>query len=162
MALFNFTGLVLFSGAEIWASLSERSANLQPTPADKAALAILGLPSAPVSPTVVVVAVLLPFASLYYGFSQRQQRATDEDRVEQAAQEDFALQRKLVRAEANAPLRAVQAAGFAGVLRAGVLRAGVQALRAGDARAEPASIDAAGAAAGAMDPTGCAARGFPA
>jgi hypothetical protein len=139
MALFNFTGLVLFSGAEIWASLSERSANLQPTPADRAVLAILGLPTAPVSPTVVVVAVLLPFASLYYGFSQ-QRRATDAERAEQAAQEDFALRRKLARAEANAKLRAVQAAGLAGAIRAGV-----QAVRAGVARTESAPIDAAGA-----------------
>jgi hypothetical protein len=140
MALFNFTGLVLFSGAEIWASLSEPSANLQPTPADKAVLAILGLPAAPVSPTVVVVAFLLPFASLYYGFSRQQRRATEEERAEQAAQEDFALRRKLARAEATARLRAVQAAGFAGAIRAGV-----QAVRAGVARAESAPIDAAGA-----------------
>src|SRR5215472_878698 len=129
MALFNFTGLVLFSGAEIWASHSERSANLQPTPADKAVLAILGLPTAPVSPTVVVVAVLLPFASLYYGFSQQQRRATDEERAEQAAQEDFALRRKLARAEATARLRAVQVSGLAAAVRAGV-----QAVRAGDGR----------------------------
>jgi hypothetical protein len=140
MALFNFTGLVLFSGAEIWASLSEPSANLQPTPADKAVLAILGLPAAPVSPTVVVVAFLLPFASLYYGFSRQQRRATEEERAEQAAQEDFALRRMLARAEATARLRAVQAAGFAGAIRAGV-----QAVRAGVARAESAPIDAAGA-----------------
>src|SRR5258708_1145312 len=87
----NFLGLALFSGAEIWASLSERSANLQPTPADKAVLTILGVASAPVSPTVVVVAFLLPFASLYYGFSQQQRRESEEERAEQAAAADFAL-----------------------------------------------------------------------
>jgi len=52
MALFNFLGLVVFSAAEIWASLSERSANLRPTPADGAVLDVLGLHGAPISPTV--------------------------------------------------------------------------------------------------------------
>jgi hypothetical protein len=122
MALFNFVGLVLFSGAEIWASLSERSANLQPTPADTAVLSILGVASAPISPTVVVVAFLLPFASLYYGFSQQhqQRRETDEDRAEQERAEDFALRRKLARAEGAAKLRAVQVGGLAAAMRAGM------------------------------------------
>jgi hypothetical protein len=118
-ALFNFTGLLLFSGAEIWASLSERSANLRPTPADGAVLSLLGLHSSPVSPTVVVVALLLPFATLYYGFSQQQDRETEEDRAQKAAAEDFALERKLARAEAQARLRQVQVAGLAGAARAG-------------------------------------------
>jgi hypothetical protein len=108
MALFNFLGLVLFSGAEIWALLSERSAHLTPTPADQAVLSILGVASAPVSPTVVVVAFLLPFASLYYGFSQQQRRETAEERAEQAAAEDFAFRRRLGRAEAAARRRAVE------------------------------------------------------
>lgn len=118
-ALFNFTGLLLFSGAEIWASLSERSANLRPTPADGAVLSLMGLHGSPISPTVVVVALLLPFATLYYGFSQQQDRESDEDRVEKAAAEDFALKRKLARAEAQARLRQVQVAGLAGAARAG-------------------------------------------
>ena len=152
MAGFNFLGLVLFSGAEIWASLSERSANLQPTPADKAVLSILGVSAAPVSPTVVVVALLLPFASLYYGFSQQQRRETDEERAEKERAEDFALRRKLARAEANAKLRAVQVGGLASAVRAGV-----QAARSSDAAADAVSglrelgpgvaadVDAAGA-----------------
>src|SRR5690242_7578886 len=152
MAGFNFLGLVLFSGAEIWASLSERSANLQPTPADKAVLSILGVAAAPVSPTIVVVALLLPFASLYYGFSQQQRRETDEERAEKERAEDFALRRKLARAEANAKLRAVQVGGLASAVRAGV-----QAARSSDAAADAVSgllelgpgvaadVDAAGA-----------------
>src|SRR5258706_8718553 len=70
--LFNFTGLLVFSASEVWASLSERSANLAPTPADNAVLNLLGWHGVPVSPTVVIVALLLPFASLYWGFSQQQ------------------------------------------------------------------------------------------
>jgi len=143
MALFNFLGLVLFSGAEIWASLSERSANLQPTPADKAVLSILGVSAAPVSPTIVVVAFLLPFASLYYGFSQQQRHESEEERAEKERAEDFALRRKLARAEANAKLRAVQVGGLASAVRAGV-----QAVRAPDATDVPAAdaVNAADAA----------------
>jgi hypothetical protein len=136
MATFNFLGLVLFSGAEIWASLSERSANLAPTPADRAVLSILGVSLAPVSPTVVVVAFLLPFASLYYGFSQQQRRETEEERAEQAAAEDFALKRRLARAEAAATRRAVQVGGLAAAVRAGV-----QAVRAGEPAAGPLGPD---------------------
>jgi hypothetical protein len=140
LALFNFLGLLLFSGAEIWASLSERSANLAPTPADKAVLAILGVSTAPVSPTVVVVAFLLPFASLYYGFSQQQRGASAEERAEQAAAEDFALRRKLARAEAAARRRVVQVGGLASAVRAGV-----HAVRGSDAphdAPDPAAVPA--------------------
>jgi hypothetical protein len=119
-ALFNFTGLLLFSGAEIWASLSERSANLRPTPADGAVLSLLGLQRSPISPTVVVVALLLPFATLYYGFSQQRARETDEDRAEKAAAEDFAFERKLARAQAQAQVRQVQMVGLARTARAGL------------------------------------------
>jgi hypothetical protein len=120
-ALFNFLGVGAFCGAEIWASLSERSANLHPTPADKAVLQLLGVSSLPVSPTVVVVALLLPFASLYYGFSQQvRHRETDEERTEQLAHEEAALERKLLRARMQAQIRSAQASGLAGALRAGM------------------------------------------
>jgi hypothetical protein len=118
--LFNFLGLLVFSGAEIWASLSERSANLRPTPADTAVLNLLGVSSLPVSPTVVV-ALLLPFASLYYGFSQQQRmRESDQDRADKLAQEEAALERKVLRANKMAEVRQAQAAGLAGAMRAGV------------------------------------------
>jgi len=73
------------------------------------------------------VAFLLPFASLYYGFSQQQRRETAEERAEQEVAEDFALRRKLARAEAAARRRAVQVGGMAAAVRAGV-----QAVRAGE------------------------------
>lgn len=148
-ALFNFTGLLLFAGAEIWASLSERSANLRPTPADGAVLALLGRSGAPISPTVVVVALLLPFATLYYGFSQHQERETEDDRAEKAAQEDFALRRKLARAQAQAQRRQVQVAGLAGAARAGL-----NALRSEDeAGQELAGVAVPGASPDRFDPS---------
>src|SRR5579875_1212218 len=136
MALFNFVGLLLFSSAEIWASLSERSANLRPTPADAAVLNLLGVGHAPISPTVVVVAFLLPFASLYYGFSQQHRRDSAAERAAKAAQEDFALERKLKQAQATAQIRAAQVAGMAGAFKAGV-----GALR-GDPVAQPTQAPA--------------------
>jgi hypothetical protein len=120
-ALFNFLGVAAFCGAEIWASLSERSANLHPTPADKAVLQLLGIASLPVSPTIVVIALLLPFASLYYGFSQqRAQHDTAEERAAKLEEEEARLQRKLRRAQLQGQIRQAQAAGLAGALRAGV------------------------------------------
>jgi hypothetical protein len=135
-ALFNFLGLVVFSGAEIWASLSERSANLRPTPADTAVLQLLGVSDLPVSPTVVVVALLLPFASLYYGFSQQVRRRyeTEEERAAKYAEEQAALERRVLRAQKMAEVRAAQAAGVAAALRASV-----QAAR-GEARGVPRAV----------------------
>jgi hypothetical protein len=138
-ALFNFLGLLVFSGAEIWASLSERSANLRPTPADTAVLNLLGVSSLPVSPTVVVVALLLPFASLYYGFSQQQRvRESDQDRADKLAQEEAALERKVLRARKMAEVRQAQAAGLAGAMRAGVQAARGKAAAPPDAPAQGA------------------------
>jgi hypothetical protein len=138
-ALFNFLGLLVFSGAEIWASLSERSANLRPTPADTAVLNLLGVSSLPVSPTVVVVALLLPFASLYYGFSQQQRmRESDQDRADKLAQEGAALERKVLRAKKMAEVRQAQAAGLAGAMRAGVQAARGKAEAPPDAPAQVA------------------------
>jgi hypothetical protein len=135
-ALFNLLGVFAFCGAEIWASLSERSANLHPTPADKAVLQFLGLASLPVSPTVVVVSLLLPFASLYYGFSQQHvHRETADERAAKLEEEEGQLERRLLRARIQAQIRQAQAAGLVGALRAGV-----QAARGADAALMPAEV----------------------
>jgi hypothetical protein len=68
--LFNMLGLFAFGLCEVWASLSERSANLAPTPADRAVLEMLNIGFIPISPTVLIVALLFPFATIYSGFSQ--------------------------------------------------------------------------------------------
>jgi hypothetical protein len=63
----------------------------------------LGVSTLPVSPTVMVVALLLPFASLYYGFSQQgRHHETAKERSEQLAHEEAALERKLLRAGVQA------------------------------------------------------------
>lgn len=107
-ALFNLLGLFVFSGVEIWASLSERSTHLHPTPADAAVLNALGFQGAPISPTIVMVAILLPFASIYYGFSQQARKAAT---VAQTEEEAVEFDRKIERAKKLAELRAVQAQG---------------------------------------------------
>jgi hypothetical protein len=116
-ALFNFLGVLVFSSVEIWASLSERSSNLLPTPADNAVLDALGWHGAPISPAVVMVAVLLPFASIYYGFSQQGRAEINEADLDEQVQ---AARRKRMRAQANAEIRQAQAQGLAGMMRAGV------------------------------------------
>jgi hypothetical protein len=113
--------LLVFSSVEIWASLLERSTNLHPTPADNAVLDALGLHGAPVSPTIIMVAVLLPFASIYYGFSQQGRAKVNEaDLGEQEQVEAARLKRKLMRAQVNAEIRQAQAQGLAGMMKAGV------------------------------------------
>jgi len=118
-------GMLLFFGVEVWASLSERSGNLRPTPADLAVLTALGFHGLPpIGPTVIVVSVLFPLGSLYFGFVQQRRAAVTsqdlwEDRME--------MERKIRQAEDEARLaeamaskRAAQARGAIGVVRAGM------------------------------------------
>ena len=116
-------GMLLFFGVEVWASLSERSVNILPTPADKAVLtafAFHGVP--PISPTALVVSVLFPLGSLYFGFVQQRRVAVTMRNLEEDALE---MERKVRQAEQEARLaealahkRAVQARGAVGVIRA--------------------------------------------
>ena len=69
LALFTFLGMLIFFGVEVWASLSERSLYLVATPADKAVLTVMGFHGTPpISPTVLIVSLLFPLGSLFYGF----------------------------------------------------------------------------------------------
>src|SRR6185437_2370747 len=90
----------------------ERSSNLLPTPADNAVLDALHLHGAPISPTVVMVALLLPFASIYYGFSQQGRvHESEADLAEKKRQLQAQLEEERMRAEANAEIRAAQMRG---------------------------------------------------
>lgn len=116
-ALFNFLGVCVFCVVEIWASLSERSSNLHPTPADTAVLGLLHVTTFPVSPTVVIIALLLPFTTLYFGFSQQKPvMKTAEELAEETAREEARIEKdrriKLAKARANATLRAEQMRGL--------------------------------------------------
>ncbi len=71
-ALLNLLTVVGLSVAELWSSFSERSFHLAASPADRAVLLWLHKPpDAGITPTLVVVSLVLPFASLTYGFSQQ-------------------------------------------------------------------------------------------
>ncbi len=92
-AFLNLLTVVGLSVAELWSSFSERSFHLAPSPADRAVLTWLHQPAdAGITPTLVVVSLVLPFASLTYGFSQRhkaQQRlATQSTPVPAKEEED--------------------------------------------------------------------------
>lgn len=110
-AVGNLFGLLMFSIVEIWASIAERSANLPPTPADDAVLHWLGVPNAPISPTVVMIAVFFPFVTLFYGFS-RLKRAPKP--VEDPATLRARLENERIQAEHNAEMRKIGAAGVRG------------------------------------------------
>lgn len=116
--VFNLFTLVVLSASEIWSSLSERSFHLVASPADTAALAYFGQPAnAAISPTLLVVSFVLPFASLSYGFSQqRKARVSSADLQD----EEMEMDRKILRAEKRAKLNAVRAKGFVGMGKAAV------------------------------------------
>jgi hypothetical protein len=70
-AFLNLLTVVGLSAAELWSSFSERSFHLAPSPADEAVLRWLHQPDTGITPTLVVVSLVLPFVSLTYGFSQQ-------------------------------------------------------------------------------------------
>jgi hypothetical protein len=121
--------MLLFFGVEVWASLSERSTNIHPTPADMAVLQALGIKGVPpISPTAMVVAVLFPLGSLYFGFVQvRRQAVTQQD----IADDELEMERRIRMAQMQA--RLAEADGRKNAARArgmvGAVRAGVQAVR---------------------------------
>ncbi len=118
-------GMLLFFGVEVWASLSERSSYLHPTPADSAVLSALGFHGLPpISPTVIVVSVLFPLGSLYFGFVQQRRASVTQTDLDDDAME---MERRIRQAEHEARLaqalatkRAAQARGAVEVVRAGV------------------------------------------
>jgi hypothetical protein len=147
-------GMLLFFGVEVWASLSERSGNLRPTPADLTVLTALGFHGLPpIGPTVIVVSVLFPLGSLYFGFVQQRRAAvTQTDLADDAMEMRRRIQQAQYEAqlaEAQATKRAAQARGAIGVVRAGVQAARTPASvwpgsRSGDpaSHANGAALDA--------------------
>ncbi len=91
-AFLNLLTVLGLSVAELWSSFSERSFHLVPSPADRAVLIWLHQPAdAGITPTLIVVSLVLPFASLTYGFSQQhkaQQRLAVQHTSAQAKEED--------------------------------------------------------------------------
>jgi hypothetical protein len=93
-------GLMTFVGAEVWCSLTERSGNLAPSVADIAVLHALGLPTTGVSPTLIVIAILIPYVALFWGFASQTStpvKVAIEDPAERDAryaQEEAELQHK--------------------------------------------------------------------
>jgi hypothetical protein len=125
IAVVTGIGMLLFFGVEVWASLSERSGNLHPTPADLAVLTALGFQGfPPIGPTVIVVSVLFPLGSLYFGFVQQRRAAvTQTDLADDAMEMRRRIQQAQYEAqlaEAQATKRAAQARGAVNVFRAGV------------------------------------------
>jgi hypothetical protein len=128
LALFTFLGMLIFFSIEVWASLSERSLYLVATPADKAVLGALGIHGTPpISPTVLMVSLMFPLGSLYYGFVQHgRQRTSAADLAGDATDQERQLQAeeyKARMASAKARTQAARVKGLVGAARAGVAAA---------------------------------------
>ncbi len=125
MAFFTGLGMLLFFGVEVWASLSERSLYILATPADLAVLSALGFTGRPpISPTILVVSLLFPLGSLFFGFVQQRRAAVTATDIEEDALE---MERRIRLAElqaklevANAKKNAAKAAGAVNIVKAGV------------------------------------------
>ena len=114
--VFMLLGMLLFFAIEVWASLAERSTYLIATPIDKAVLSALGFHGTPpISPTVLIISVMFPLGSIYYGFVQQGRQRTT---VQDITDEDTEMERKIHRAKKAAELRQVQAQGLVGVGKA--------------------------------------------
>ena len=95
-ALFNLLTLFLMTGAEAWSSFSERSFHLISSPADGAVLRWMGFAAnSPITPTLVIVSVILPIVSLSYGFSQLHRAKVS---MADIADEEAIMDRKIVHA----------------------------------------------------------------
>lgn len=106
-ALITGIGVLLFTGSEVWVSISSRSNNLQPSPADQAVQSFLGLPHGSLYPTLLVVAFLLPLATLYYGFVRvkRQEKTPaeiEEDKKRKLAQESMRQELMMLKTKGRA------------------------------------------------------------
>lgn len=128
LAFFTGMGCLIFFAVEVWASLSERSLYILATPADLAVLSALGFRGRPpISPTILVVSLLFPLGSLFFGFVQQRRAAVTQSDIEEDAME---MERKIRLAEmqarleeANAKKNAAKAAGAVNVLQAAVKQA---------------------------------------
>lgn len=128
LAFFTGMGCLIFFAVEVWASLSERSLYILATPADLAVLSALGFRGRPpISPTILVVSLLFPLGSLFFGFVQQRRAAVTQTDIEEDAME---MERKIRLAEmqarleeANAKKNAAKAAGAVNVLQAAVKQA---------------------------------------
>jgi len=73
LALFNFLGILLFALPEIWASLVSRSLDLPVTNPDRwlndLLIYLLGAALIAITPTNLIVSLILPAVTLFWGFS---------------------------------------------------------------------------------------------
>ena len=83
MGLINLLGCLMLCTCEFWANLTERATHLLPGLADIAVLRALGFPLSHISPTLIIVAALLPVTTLFVGYTHfndslpsREERAT--------------------------------------------------------------------------------------
>jgi hypothetical protein len=108
-AVFLAFGLAMLSLIEFWASFSQRAPNLHPTAADS----LLPWPPFAFSATAILIAAVLPFTSMFWGFTADDPAPKP---VESAATVEARMQNQLLEAQYKAQIRAAQAQG----IRAGI------------------------------------------
>jgi len=106
---FMILGILLTSGIEFWASLSQRAEHLQAGRADKAVLSAFDINSPAISVTATLIALVVPAVSLFWGFAA-------DDPAPKPVEDPEVLRRRLenerIIAEHKADMMVVRAKGL--------------------------------------------------
>lgn len=100
--LFLGAGVAFFAGVELYAGISERSVNLISTPADTALGQFIGLALKAATPASIIASILLPLATIFYGF------ALKPPQIEAAEVRKERMQREQEEAEHKLKLAAIK------------------------------------------------------
>jgi len=135
-AVFTLVGMLVFFGIEVFASMAERSVNIVATRLDQWIWQLFAV-SVPLTPTMIVVSLMFPLGSMYFGFVQQgRQRLTQAD----VAEDKLTMEQRIQHERLTAELAEVQ--GKTAAARAGgvgaMARAGLQGLRGGNTPETPA------------------------
>lgn len=110
-------GMSTFAFIEFWASFSQRAQHIATTPADAAVLSLFNIQNPSVSLTAVLISIVIPFASIFWGF------AADDPApkaVEDPATLKQRLENQLLEQQYRTQMTAARVGGLAGAVRAGV------------------------------------------
>lgn len=112
---FMALGMLVFAFIEFWASFSQRAAHIHLTPADSALLGVLNIRNPTVSLTAILISIVVPFASIFWGFAA-------EDPAPKALEDEATLKQRLANEEAEAQhkqtMMTIRAKGTRATIRA--------------------------------------------
>lgn len=114
---FMALGMAVFAFVEFWASFSQRAAHIHLTPADSALLGVFNIHNPAVSLTAILISIVVPFASVFWGFAA-------EDPAPKEVEDAATLAQRLANEQAilqhKQKMNAIKAKGMRATIRAGM------------------------------------------